>query len=329
MKPIHHPPIPTQGGFSRFIALALVTVMLLSTTSCSVWNWLWTRDDENNIDSNDLIIGETKEAVTDTLYEGAIQYTGEAHSGTDIYYRGDENSPNSHRIIVIDAGHQQVGSDVLEPNGPGAVEDTKKEVSWGTVGVQTQTPEYELNLAVALLLRDELIRRGYSVVMIRETNNVSVSNMKRALIANKYNADAFIRIHANEDSDSELRGAMTISQSAANPYPTCAAHYEQSNRLSRLVLDYFCQATESRVYGLYEMDDMTATNWSLVPTTIIELGFLSNKSDDLYMQSDHFRQKAATGIANALDAYFIEQDMLESASEEDASASEEPTESAS
>ena len=232
-----------------------------------------------------------------------MDYTGEAHSGTDIYYVGKKGSPNRSRIIVIDPGHQLKGSAALEPNGPDS-EIMKAEVTWGATGVYTGQTEYELNLAVALLLRDELIRRGYSVVMIRETNNVSISNMKRAEIANKYEAAAYIRIHANSWTDSTMRGAMTICQSASNPYPTCAAHYLRSHRLSQLVLNEFCDRTGIAKLNMREMDDMTGTNWSQVPTTIIEMGFLSNKSDDTLMATDYFRQEAAIGIANGLDAYF-------------------------
>ena len=49
---------------------------------------------------------------------------------------------------------------------------------------------------------------------------------------------------------------------------------------------------------------MTGTNWSEVPTTIIEMGFLSNPDEDRYMTYDIFRVDAAKGIANGLDAFF-------------------------
>jgi N-acetylmuramoyl-L-alanine amidase len=235
--------------------------------------------------------------------EGAVEYTGEAHAGTDIYYIGKEGNPNRSRIIVIDAGHQLKGSAALEPNGPDS-EVMKAEVTWGATGVYTGQAEHELNLAVALLLRDELIQRGYSVVMIRETNNVQISNMKRAQIANKYEAAAYIRIHANSWTDETMRGAMTISQSASNPYPTCAIHYGRSRQLSLFVLDRFCEETGIERLNPREMDDMTGTNWSEVPTTIVEMGFLSNKSDDTLMATDYFHREAARGIANGLEDYF-------------------------
>lgn len=291
-------------GYGALILLLLAGTLLTMTSCGQTWSWLWDREGGTPIDTNNMILDDgALGGDTDVVFEGAVEYTGEAHSGTDIYYLGREGSPNRPCIIVIDAGHQLKGSSALEPNGPDS-EIMKAEVTWGATGVYTGQTEYELNLAVALLLRDELIRRGYSVVMIRETNNVTISNMERAEIANKYEAAAYVRIHANSWTDDSMRGAMTICQSASNPYPTCAIHYGRSHRLSQLVLAEFCEQTGIEKLNMREMDDMTGTNWSRVPTTIVEMGFLSNKSDDTLMATDYFRQEAAIGIANGLDAYF-------------------------
>ena len=291
---------------SIFLAATVCTVSLTLTSCGGVWDWLWTRDYGEPLNTDDMIVGESDTAdETDTLFEGAVDYkgAGSTHSGTDIYYLGKEGSPNEHRIIVIDAGHQTRGSSELEPNGPGSIE-MKAEVTWGAKGIYTGQAEYDLNLRVALLLRDELIKRGYSVVMIRETNNVNISNMARAEIANKYQAAAYVRIHANSWTDESMRGAMTICQSMQNPYPDCAAHYEQSYLLSRHILDEFCAQTGIAKLNMREMDNMTGTNWSQVPTTIVEMGFLSNTLDDQLMATDFFRLEAAIGIANGLDLYF-------------------------
>ena len=68
-----------------------------------------------------------------------------------------------------------------EAIGPGA-DKTKPMVSSGTEGVVTKRTEYQVNLEVSLKLKSELIARGYDVYMIRETNDVSLSNKKRALM---------------------------------------------------------------------------------------------------------------------------------------------------
>ena len=62
--------------------------------------------------------------------------------------------------IVIDAGHQLNADYGKEPVGPESTE-LKTRVSAGTTGVSTGIPEYELNLAVSLLLQQELTARLY------------------------------------------------------------------------------------------------------------------------------------------------------------------------
>lgn len=221
-------------------------------------------------------------------------------SGTSVFSSGSEG--NGH-IIGIDPGHQSESVDMsaLEPNGPGSSE-MKAKCSTGTQGSYSGVPEYQLNLEVSLQLRDELEQRGYQVVMTRTDNETAISNMERAQYVAAEGAEIYVRIHANGDDSHTASGALSMSPSQNNPY--IPQLFDESNRLSQCIIDSYCAATGFQNLGVQYYDNMTGINWSTVPVTILEMGFMTNQNDDLKLNDAEFQKTMVQGIANGINNYF-------------------------
>ncbi len=264
--------------------------------------------------------GETENGSEDTPEdEGEKQEdAGDSEGSSDETYveeAGDEKSEESAdpvqeapkpatgggKVVCIDAGHQRKQNSAKEPVGPGSSE-TKMKVTSGTSGTTTGVPEYQLTLAVALKLQSVLQQRGYTVVMCRSSHDVDISNVERAQVANNAGAGAFIRIHADGAQSASATGASTLAPSASNPY--CAQISSSSQSLAKNVINSYCAKTGMKNRGMQINDGMTGLNWSQVPVTIIEMGFMTNPSDDQLMETESFQQSAAEGIADGIDAFF-------------------------
>ena len=265
-------------------------------------DWYWFNSDCKMASSQWLQQGENWYYLRDwggRLHSGEFVVDGETY-----YFNADgvlTDKKELSQVIVIDPGHQGQGDSRKEPVGPGS-SVMKARVTSGTTGCVSGLDEYELNLQVSLLLRTELESRGYTVYMTRETHDVNISNKERAEYASSVGGDILVRIHANGDDNSSVNGALCMAPSDSNAFVSALA--PESQRPSQCIIDSYCQATGLRNRGVMITDDMSGINWSTMPVTIVEMGFMSNAGDDSKMADSDFQKKMVDGIADGIDQYF-------------------------
>jgi len=205
-------------------------------------------------------------------------------------------------VVCIDPGHQAHGMYSREPIGPGSG-TYKTKVSSGTYGPWSRLNEYEVVLQVGLKLRTALEAKGYKVVMTRTKHNVTLSNIDRAQIANKNNCDLMIRLHCDGLSGaSYLNGVRGMAAGSGNRYLKKDV-IANGQRLARTLSKYQAKSTGQPVLETLYTNEMTGINWAKMPCAIVEMGYMTNRAEDLRLASSSYQDKIAAGLAKGIDAY--------------------------
>lgn len=202
-------------------------------------------------------------------------------------------------VVCIDPGHQASANSSQEPVGPGAGE-TKAKVTGGAVGVVTRQAEHELVLVISMKVKERLERYGVGVVMTRTTSSVDISNSQRAAVANQAGADLFLRVHADSNTNADVRGISTLYPSGND---WVAAIERDSLRAAGLVHKQMLASTGATDRGVVKRADLSGFNYSQVPAILVETGFLSNPVDDRQLADPAYQDQLADGIARGVLEY--------------------------
>ena len=209
--------------------------------------------------------------------------------------------PLSGIVIGIDPGHQRIYDPSPEPIAPGSSE-TKQRVAGGARGVRTRVYEYEVNLAVGLLLCQQLETAGATVYMTRTTQDVNISNKERAEFFNEHEVDLGIRLHCNRSNDAKRSGAYILI-----PAEHRTDWYDENLAAATCVITRYCAVTGLKMAskeGIATRGDQTGFNWCTRPTFCIEMGYLSNVEEDALLADPDFQVVMAQGLYEGILAYF-------------------------
>ena len=162
----------------------------------------------------------------------------------------------------------------------------------GTTGVQGAS-EKSVNLLTADLLKSKLRAAGAEVVMTRESDKY-VDLRKRVSISNQQQADAFISIHYDASNLPSVNGFTTYYTNANQKKLAEAIH---SGLSSKVTLNN--RGVQPGNYLVLRENRQ--------PAVLLELGFLSNRSEERTITTDYYREQASQGIYNGLIKYFDNQ----------------------
>jgi N-acetylmuramoyl-L-alanine amidase len=197
-------------------------------------------------------------------------------------------------IVVIDPGHDLRANTQTEPIGPGSSTRKIKD-GGGTRGVVSGLSEADLNLRVGLRLRALLQKAGVKVVMTRtRTARTSMGNVARARIANRAGAALFLRIHADGSTDPAARGTHTLYPALRRGWTDDV--YAESRRAARILQADLRSALGFPDRGLHERSDFTGFNWADVPVILVEMGFMTNRTEDRLLATAAYQRRAALGL---------------------------------
>lgn len=183
-------------------------------------------------------------------------------------------------VVVIDAGHGG--------NDPGKV---------GTLG----TLEKDINLSIALKLKEVLEQKGVKVVLTRTddaclstpgaTNKKTSDMNNRVEIINSANADCLISIHQNSYTDSSVKGAQVFYYGSSEESKKLAEEL-QSSLISNVDSDNNRQCKEGNDYFILRK--------TTCPGVIVECGFLSCPEEEKKLIDETYQQKIAEAIAETV-----------------------------
>lgn len=293
-----------KQGKKKAALLCLTLCLALSVSGCGLVGLQKEKEEEAKRQEEEEKEQEEREREAQEKAEKEKELEEEqerkAQAEKEAAEKAAEEAEDKGVTIVIDPGHSGVVAGGEEPVGPGAQEYKAADTS-GTSGISTGIPEYELTLTLSVQLKAELEARGYTVVMTRENSDEPRSCVQRAEIMNNAGAAACVRVHANGSEDTSVQGAMTICNTPDNPY--APQLYQASRNLADCVLNGLVSTTGCISQGVWETDTMSGNNWSQIPVTIVEVGYMTNPEEDVRLSQPDYQAQIVQGIADGVDAF--------------------------
>lgn len=154
--------------------------------------------------------------------------------------------------------------------------------------------EQVITLEVSLCLVDKLQELGYETLILREDNETHLFPEERVEMAEDAKADVFVSIHLNTYDGSEKVSGMETWYYDKNP---------GGEELAGMVQKAASRATGARDRGLKMSKELIVTRDTTMPSCLVEVGFLTDKTEREALMTKEYQEKVAEGIAQGIDDF--------------------------
>lgn len=152
--------------------------------------------------------------------------------------------------------------------------------------------EKNVNLEIALFLKEILIEKGYDVFMIRETD-ADVDNRTRPDTAVEQKGDVYVSIHQNSlETDSDGTRGSEVWYSDLRD--------DDSDVLAQYVVDELTAVTGAKNRGIKLSNGLIVLKYNGIPACLVECGFMSSETERAMLFTPEYQEKIAQGIANGI-----------------------------
>ncbi|MBJ8325331.1 GBS Bsp-like repeat-containing protein [Streptococcus pacificus] len=171
--------------------------------------------------------------------------------------------------------------------------------------------EKELTTIMQNLVRQRLEKEGYKVVTTRESEDVYVDLLDRSKKSNASNSDLFLSMHFNASVNSSISGIETYMYKYYQEYPSRInkTYHNNPERLARSqVLANAIQSETVKRTGAPDRgvrrETFAVLRETTAPAVLVELGYLSNRSENNKVIQPSYQAKLADGIVAGIKKYY-------------------------
>lgn len=204
--------------------------------------------------------------------------------GMLVFCNAANDTPLSGKIIVVDAGHGGVDTGANRP------------------GVK----EKDVNLAIALQVKEVLNNHGAKVILSRDSDIELSGFCDNKRVKGRYRQDLAARLELVEESDADLFISIHANSSSSAKKRGSECFYYAKSECGKALANSIQEVLNAEMPGTSKANpgDYFVLRRNQIPATLIEAGYITNPEERALLQSPEYQRKVAEAIAGGILKYY-------------------------